>query len=83
MSVTGKIKKTVFYISGSLTKSSSQQGQALGKRRFVVFVSFEFERDVALVIVPSHNTGDARVVQVEPVPQAAAIVCLGVHEDRF
>lgn len=67
----------------ALTKSLSQQGQALGNRRLVVFVSFEFERDVASEVMLLHNPGDARIIQIESVPKTAAIIGLGLHEDRL
>jgi hypothetical protein len=76
-----KLKKTVFFIARRLTKSLSQQGKAFWYGGFVVFVALEFERDIAAEVVLSHNLGDARIVQIEFVPQAAAIISLGVHKD--
>ena len=66
-----------------LTKSFSQQGQAFGQRRIVVFVAFEFERDIASEIVLSHDPGDTGIIQIECVPQAAAVVGLGLYENRL
>src|SRR5438105_9148747 len=60
-----------------------QQGEALGDRSARIFLAFELQGNVTAIIVLAQHGGNARVVQIEGVPQAPAVVCLGLHEDRF
>lgn len=62
-------------------KGFSQPGEAFWYCGFVVFVTFEFERDIALVVVFFHYAGDSGVIQIEGVPEAATIISFGLHED--
>jgi len=57
--------------------------KALGDCGEGVFFSFEFERNVALVVCLFHDLGDAGVVKVEGVPAASAVVGFGLKEDGF
>ncbi len=64
-----------------LAEGFSQHGKTFGDGGFVVFIPLKFERDIAAEVVLAHNCRDARIIQIEGVPQAAAIVHLGVHKD--
>src|SRR5687768_8700718 len=61
----------------------AEHRQAFGDGDGGVFAAFEFQCDVAAVFRVAQDRGDARIVQVERVPGASAVVSLGLDERRF
>src|SRR5687768_11981447 len=55
--------------------------EALGHGEQRVFLAFEFERDIAPVVVPLEDRRDSRIVEFEGIPQAATVIGFGLDEN--